>query len=93
MSNVTHIFSDKAAPRWIGRYEGITITIAAGIAGKDPQTVRRWCMEYGIGVQPHKNKNWRVSRPALLALLDGDHRAIQIIRNGDRTNPAVRDYY
>jgi excisionase family DNA binding protein len=64
--------------------EAISVKEAAAIAGLSVRTVRRWCDERGIGRQIVPGGSWRVSRPALSMLLDGDERALHGYRAGFR---------
>jgi hypothetical protein len=41
---------------------------AAGLAGRDPSTIRRWCLRYKIGRRV--GGRWLVDRAKLLALIE-----------------------
>lgn len=85
----------ETAPQWLHWSESIPVSVACRLSGRSGETVRQWCKVYGIGVQVGKNTSWRVSRPALLALLDGEKAkpALVAILQGDRNNPEARSYY
>jgi len=68
----------------------VTVTQAASYASVSPQTIRRWCVEHGIGAQVGANGNWRVSAPALSALLSADRLALDAILAGRFDDPAAK---
>ena len=78
---------------WLPWGDAISVSVACKLSGRSGETVRQWCKTYGIGIQVSKNACWRVSRPALRALLNGDAEAVQAIRAGDRRNPIAAEYY
>jgi hypothetical protein len=59
--------------------ESVTIEQAASTSGKTPRTMRRWCIEHGIGRRI--GGTWRVSKVALAMLLEGDHEALAAYRD------------
>jgi hypothetical protein len=63
--------------------EAITVSIAAKIAGVKPRTMQHWCVIHRIG-RRIANGPWRVSRPALQMLLDGDNAALRAYLSGER---------
>ncbi|MGE4172603.1 MAG: hypothetical protein AB7F41_09000 [Methylocystis sp.] len=63
--------------------EAIPIHIAAKIAGVKPRTMQHWCVVHRIG-RRIANGPWRVSRPALQMLLDGDNAALRAYLSGER---------
>lgn len=71
---------------------GTTVTVAqaASYADVSRQTIRRWCVEHGIGVQIGDNGTWRVSAPALSALLSTDRPALDAILAGRFSDPAAQ---
>jgi hypothetical protein len=72
--------------------ECTTIDQAAGIAGKTPRTMRRWCIEQGIGRRI--GGHWAVSRVALQMYLDGNEDALAAYHDGARAQYGpVADYY
>ena len=71
--------------------EAISLTEAARIAKRSStETLRRWCVERGIG--RNIAGRWFVSRVALAMLLDGDHGALKRYVGGDRSSPDIVDY-
>lgn len=71
--------------------ESIGTDEAAEMAGIKPRTIREWCHVQPIGRQV--GGRWKVSRPALQMLLDGDGAALAAYARGDRSSPLVRDYF
>jgi hypothetical protein len=43
----------------------LTVSQVAERTGRDPATIRRWCVEMGIGKQSGRGRNWLVSIPRL----------------------------
>lgn len=92
-ANVIPMRPLDAAPKWLHWSEVISVSVAARLSGTSTESVRRWCKTYGIGTQTGKNASWRVSRPALLALLDGNTVALAAIKAGDKCHPEAINYY
>jgi hypothetical protein len=63
--------------------EAIPVSIAAKIAGVSVRTIQHWCIVHRIG-RRIANGPWRVSRPALQMLLDGDNAALRAYLSGER---------
>ena len=74
------------------RREGMSLAMAAGIAGKSETTVRDWCKKHSIG-RRIAGGNWTVSRVALAMLLDGNRKALQAYHAGIRAAVPVAPYY
>ena len=74
------------------RREGLSLKMAADLAGKSEATLRAWCQRDGIGRRV-AGGTWVVSRVALRMLLDGDDAALQAYLDGDRTTELVAGYY
>lgn len=70
--------------------EALTIKDAARLAGFAPRTLASWAERYRIG--RHVGDNLRISRPHLLAMLDGDALALAALLSGRRDHPAVLPY-
>lgn len=70
----------------------IGIKQGAALAGVSPDTVRRWCIEYGIGRQLNKHTPWRVFPAPLLMARAADIKALEAYRAGDRTSDLVKPY-
>src|SRR5207302_334011 len=64
---------------------------AAETAGVTCSTMRRWCVEHGLGRRV--GRPWRVSRVALQMHLDGDRAALRAYHSGDRTSELVVAYF
>ncbi len=73
------------------RRESLTLKQAAQIAGRDPETIRRWCSLNDIG--RHVGGRWAVSHPALLMLLDNDRQALRAYHAGHRSGGLVEPYF
>lgn len=65
---------------------------AAKVANVSGETIRRWCVSFGIGAKPGGRGRWRVSAPALLALLADDKPALAAINAGRFTDPSAAQY-
>jgi hypothetical protein len=65
------------------RVEACTVKIAARIAGVSERTVQNWAMQHQIG-RRIAGGPWRISRPALQMLLDGDKGALREYLKGER---------
>jgi len=74
------------------RREGISVEVAAEIAGKSVRTLRLWCEQYRIGRRVGGGP-WVVSRPALEMLLNDDHHALAAYLAGDRASGIVLAYF
>jgi hypothetical protein len=73
------------------RREALSLRQAAEISGKSVETLRRWCALYDIGRRI--GGQWAVSHPALLMILDGDHRALAVYLAGQRDGQPVSAYF
>jgi hypothetical protein len=73
------------------RREALSLVEAAEISGKSAETIRRWCALQDIGRKI--GGQWAVSHPALLMMLDADHRALLAYLAGDRHGPTVLPYF
>src|SRR5262245_22280364 len=71
--------------------EAISITVAAGRAGKSDRTIRNWCLDYRIGRRIAGQ--WAVSAVALDMLLAGDIESLQAYLAGDRTSDRIVSYF
>jgi hypothetical protein len=71
--------------------EAATVPEAATYARRSVRTVRWWCEEHHLGRRI--GGAWFVSRVALQAFLEGDHEALRLYLQGDRTSPAVTRIY
>jgi hypothetical protein len=69
-----------------------SITQAMATAGVSGETIRRWCVGYGIGRQWGAGKPWRVSGPALRMILACDHDALEAFRRREFHLPFVAIY-
>jgi len=71
--------------------EAISITEAAGRAGKSDRTIRNWCLDHQIGRRIAGQ--WAVSAVALDMLLAGDADSLHAYLAGDRTSDQIVSYY
>jgi hypothetical protein len=72
--------------------EAISVRIAARLAGVSERTVHNWCVAHSIG-RRIAGGPWRISRPALWMLLDGDQEALRAYLAGDRASERVAWYF
>ena len=73
--------------------ETLDVKSAADHAGRNDKTIRRWCSEFGIGRRPLSGGQYEVSLPGLEMVMHGDAEALELLRAGDRSAPAVRRYF
>jgi excisionase family DNA binding protein len=50
--------------------DDLTIRQAAALVGRDPETLRNWCREHGIGTYDTGRGRWIVSRKKLMAYVE-----------------------
>lgn len=72
--------------------ETCPLKIAAHRAGKNERTIRRWCKQYGIGMQPSPGAPIEVNTIALEMVMHGDTDALELLRDGQRSHPRVIRY-
>jgi hypothetical protein len=72
--------------------EGVDLATAAARAGKSETTVRNWCNQHGLGRRVGGG-TWVVSKVALAMFLDGDLKALDAYRSGDRSSAVVSLYF
>jgi len=93
---------DPAAPAKTGGVSGyrppcvpmepgdeISVAQAAYRARVSEKTIRRWAAKYGIGRCAEKGAPLWISAPALEMRKHGDVYALELLRAGHRTDPAV----
>ena len=73
------------------RSEVLPVAEAARIAGRAKRTIREWCLLHDIGRRILGR--WAVSKVALAMLLDGNKEALAAYLAGDRSFPAVVEYF
>ena len=73
------------------RRESLTLQQAGEIAGRNPETIRRWCSLKDVGRRI--GGRWAVSHPALLMFLDNDRRALAAYHAGHRSGGLVEAYF
>lgn len=78
------------APILMRRDEVINLKTAVHVTGRSEKTLRNWCKEFGIGVQPCAGAPLEISAPALEMVRHGDFVALELLREGQREHPRVR---
>lgn len=78
------------APILMRKDEIINLKIAVHVTGRSEKTIRNWCKEFGIGVQPCPGAPLEISMPALEMVRHGDVAALELLREGKRDHPRVR---
>lgn len=73
--------------------EAIGMKQAEDLTGHDAKTITRWCRDFGIGVHSCQSAPWRISAPALMMVVHGDIRALELLRLGKRTHPRVSRFF
>ena len=71
----------------------ILMKTAVDLTGKSEKTLRSWCKEYRIGRQSCPSAPIEFSAPALMMVAHGDIRALERLREGQRTHPQVKRYF
>lgn len=87
--------TEKANPRPVPMRAGEIISVkeAARRARFTPETIRGWCLKFGIGRRPGGAADWQISAPALEMVLYGDFEALEKLRNDQRKDPQVELYF
>ena len=74
----------------------ITVAEAKAIAGVSDETIRRWCVRYGIGrkyrAYSWADSTWQVSRPGLLIVMARDWDALELLKRDERDHPDIAEY-
>lgn len=73
--------------------DSVRLSVASQTFDVPNETLRRWCIRYGIGDQWEAGSAWRVSLPALRMVMDENWSALELLRHGCRAeNEHVRPY-
>jgi hypothetical protein len=80
-------------PILIRKGEAIGMKQAEDMTGHSAKTIKRWCLELGIGTHSCPSAPWRISAPALMMVLHGDARALELLRQGKRDHPRVSRFF
>lgn len=80
-------------PILMHRDEVICLKVAVYRTGRSDKTIRNWCKEFGIGVQPLPGAPLEISAPALEMVKHGDIATLELLREGKRDHPHVRRYF
>jgi hypothetical protein len=91
--NLTHVKPplDPAVLRPFDRSETLSAKEAAAWSGKTVSTIKRWCYRFAIGRRV--GGRWLISKPALLALLEGDGDLLARYWAGDRESAAIAELF
>jgi hypothetical protein len=81
------------APILMRRDEIINLKTAVHVTGRSEKTIRKWCRDFGIGVQPRAGAPLDISAPGLEMVRHGDFCALEFLRQGERMHPRVIRYY
>ncbi|TBY52965.1 hypothetical protein E0H46_38595 [Rhizobium leguminosarum bv. viciae] len=81
------------APILMRKDEIINLKTAVHVTGRSERTIRNWCREFGIGVQPCPGAPLEISAPALEMVRHGDIAALELLREGERHHRRVRKYF
>lgn len=81
------------APILMRRDEIINLKTAVYLTGRSEKTIRNWCKEFGIGVQPCPGAPLEISSLALEMVRHGDFTALELLREGKRHHPRVARFY
>lgn len=73
--------------------EVINLKAAVYHTGRDEKTIRGWCKEFGIGRQAKAGAPLDISAPALEMVMHGDAVALELLREGNRTDRRVARYF
>jgi hypothetical protein len=73
--------------------EVINLKTAVHRVRRDEKTIRSWCREFGIGRQSKPGAPLDISAPALEMVMHGDLVALELLRDGKRTDPRVSRYF
>ncbi|GLR60284.1 hypothetical protein GCM10007919_50120 [Rhizobium indigoferae] len=73
--------------------EVINLKTAVHRARRDEKTVRGWYREFGIGRQAKPGAPLDISAPALEMVIHGDVIALELLREGRRSDPRVSRYF
>lgn len=78
------------APILMRKDEIINLKTAVYETGRSEKTIRGWCKDFGIGVQPCAGAPLEISAPALEMVRHGDFVALELLRQGNRHHPRVK---
>lgn len=87
----------RLRPLHIPRIEAMTLKQAVHAFwddyGLSADTIRRLVKEYRLANQTMPGAPLRISAPGLAMVLDGDHDALELLRQDDREHEDVRRYF
>jgi hypothetical protein len=83
--------SEPATLRPYNAVEALTVRQAAALAKRSVRTIREWAARFDLGRRI--SGSWQISHVALLMHLEGNHEALVLYHRGDRSSPAVTDYF
>lgn len=82
----------RPPPILMHRDDVINLDRAAHMTGKSPDTLRRWNRKYRIARQAGPNAPLEFSVLAVEMVHHGDFEALEMLRAGNRSHPAVTRY-
>lgn len=82
--------SECLEPILMRRDEVINLKMAVHVTGRSEKTIRHWCRDFAIGVQPCPGSPLEISAPALEMVRHGDIVALELLRCGKRNHPRVK---
>lgn len=85
---MTHPF-----PILMRRSEVIDMAEAIRRTGRSNRTIRKYCHELGIGRQSGSGVRIEISAPALEMVMHGQWEALELLREGNRSDSRVRRIY
>jgi len=77
-------------PMW--QNEILSLQQAAFEVKQSEKTIRRLCIEFGIGRRSARGGHYQISAPALQMVMSGDMVALELLRDGKREAPEVIRY-
>ncbi|MEO9336996.1 hypothetical protein ABFT80_06110 [Mesorhizobium sp. SB112] len=88
---------ERLRPLWIPRAEAVTVKQALAVFEKDyrlsEDTLRRLVKQFALANQTMLGAPLRISAPGLAMVLDGDHNALDLLRQDDRQHSDVVRYF
>ncbi|MEO9299011.1 hypothetical protein [Devosia alba] len=77
-------------PMW--QNEILSLQQAAFETNQSEKTIRRLCIEFGIGRRSARGGHYQISSPALQMVMSNDLVALELLRAGQREAPEVIRY-
>lgn len=80
-------------PILMRRSEIIDIAEAVRRTGRSSRTIRKYCHDLGIGRQSGSGVRIEISAPALEMVMHGQWEALELLRDGNRSDARVKRIY